>query len=92
MIVCKQCGCIDNFRTEKKANNTCAFCNDCGSFIKNIPTEAPKMYVGKYKGIEIERIDDKGYLQWAHDNMQSLNNRQREAIKNRIYELNNLYR
>jgi len=50
------------------------------------------MYVGKYKGIEIERIDDKGYLQWAHDNMQSLNNRQREAIKNRIYELNNLYR
>lgn len=92
MIICKKCGTVDDFWTEKKSNNTCAFCMSCGAFIKNIPTEAPKMYIGKFKGVAIENICDIGYLQWARDNMQALNGRQLEAINNRIHELQTLYR
>lgn len=91
-VVCKSCGCIDSYRTEKKANNLCAFCNDCGAFIKNLPTDVPRMYVGKYKDKPIKDIDDLPYLKWAYDNMSSLGGRQKEAIKDRIYQLEDLLR
>lgn len=92
MITCHNCGSIDDFSTEQKSNNLVATCNSCGKFIKNIPTEKPAFYVGKYKGKQIDDIDDISYLQWAHDNMNSLNSRQRNAIKERINHLANLLR
>lgn len=92
MITCTSCGSIDDFTTEQKSNNLVATCNSCGKFIKNIPTDKPKFYVGKYKGQVIESIDDINYLQWAHDNMSSLNGRAKIAVKDRINSLANLLR
>lgn len=92
MLTCKNCGSIDDYSTEQKSNNLVATCNSCGKFIKNIAHEKPKFYVGKYKGIDIESIEDLSYLQWAHDNMSSLNNRSKTAVKDRINHLSNLLR
>lgn len=92
MITCTHCGSIDDFTTEQKSNNLVATCNCCGKFIKNIPTDKPKFYVGKYKNKNIEDVDDISYLQWAYDNMSSLNGRSKEAVKNRIHLLANLLR
>lgn len=89
-VICKQCGSVDDFRTEQKANNNCAFCNTCGTFIKNIPTDVPRMYVGKFKGKAIQDIDDLQYLKWAYDNMTALNARQKDAVKDRVYSLENM--
>lgn len=92
MITCRQCGSIDDFTTERKSNNLVATCNSCGKFIKNIPTDKPKFYVGKYKDKLIEEVDDISYLQWAYDNMSSLNGRSKIAVKDRIHSLANLLR
>jgi len=92
MVICKLCGTVDDYRTEKKANNTCAFCNSCGAFIKNIPTDTLRFYVGKYKGMAIKEVEDVGYLQWAYENMTSLNDKQRSAVHERYMYLQNLLR
>lgn len=90
--MCKQCRTVDDYRTEVKSNNTTAYCNSCGAFIKNIPTDVPRMYIGKFKGLAITEINDLDYLIWAHDNMRALNKRQKDAVKDRIYNLQNLLR
>lgn len=64
-IVCNKCGLVNDYRTIQKANNQVAYCNGCDSYIKNIPHDVPKLYVGKYKGIPIDQITDLNYLQWA---------------------------
>ena len=64
-IKCNKCGSVDNYRIEEKSNNKVAFCNVCKSYIKNLPYDVPKLYVGKYKGIPISEIEDIGYLKWA---------------------------
>lgn len=88
-LVCRKCGLIDSYTTEQKQNNLVAHCS-CGAFIKNIPTDPPKFYFGKYKGLEIERIDDVGYLEWARDNMNALNRRTYDAIVSRINSIKSL--
>jgi hypothetical protein len=64
-IVCNKCGLVNDYRTEKKSNNLVAYCNGCDAYIKNIPQDVPKLYVGKYKGIPISDIEDLSYLKWA---------------------------
>lgn len=91
MVTCKACGTIDDFRTERKANNNCAFCNSCGAFIKNIPSdEKPKFHFGKYKDTEIESCNDLGYLTWARDNINSLKGRYKQALLDRITSLSQM--
>lgn len=87
MVTCTHCGSIDNYRTELKSTNLCAYCNDCGFFIKNIPYSKPAFYIGKYKGQFIENIDDLAYLQWAHTNMSNISQTFRAAIKEQINRL-----
>ena len=87
MIICQSCGATDDFTTQQKSNNLVATCNKCGRFIKNLPVNKPRLYVGKYKGINIDEIDDLHYLQWAYDNISTLNARTKAAIKDRIYSL-----
>lgn len=48
-----------------------AYCNQCQSYIKNIPYDKPKLYVGKYKGIPIDEIEDFRYLKWALENLKN---------------------
>lgn len=85
-LFCKKCQKDVDFYTEVKANNNVARCSECDSFIKNIPYEEPKFYVGKYKNIPINQIIDKNYLEWAAKEMK-LSKSMRDAIKQRISEL-----
>jgi hypothetical protein len=82
-IICRKCGAVDEYYTELKANNNVASCLKCGAFIKNIPYEQPKFYVGKYKGKPISEIDDMGYLKWALKEMKMTTN-MRTAIEKQI--------
>lgn len=84
-IICKQCGLVNHYETRKNGPHLTAYCKGCNSYIKNLPQEQePKMYLGKYKGWLIKDIPDGGYLEWAYMNVKQLNERQKEAIKERI--------
>lgn len=63
-VICKKCGLVDDYSTEIKNGHKVATCNGCKSFIKNIPHQPPKFYIGKYKGQLISECTDKSYLQW----------------------------
>lgn len=65
----------------------CAYCNDCGTYIKNIPYSQPKLHFGKYAGIYISDITDLQYLNWAVNNLTNINQRTHDAIVKRITEL-----
>ena len=86
-LFCPFCREQREYYTELKSNQNTARCNVCNTFIKNIPYEQPKFYVGKYKDKNIGDIDDLGYLKWALNNMSRLNTRTKEAITNRIAQL-----
>jgi len=85
-IVCNKCGLVNDYRTIQKSNNKVAYCNGCDSYIKNIPHDVPKLYVGKYKGIPIDTIEDLNYLQWALKTL-TLTNSVRMAVSSRISHL-----
>lgn len=91
-VICGNCGSINDFTTERKANNLVATCNGCDRFIKNIPYDEPKFYFGKYKDKPIKEIEDLQYLTWARDKMNSINPRTRTAVTDRINELQTLLR
>ena len=82
-IKCPKCGAIDKYYTEVKANNNVARCSECNAFIKNIPYQEPKFYVGKYKDKSISEITDMSYLKWALKEMK-LSKSMRDAISARI--------
>jgi hypothetical protein len=87
-IVCKECGNVNDYRTEMKANNKVAYCNGCGNFIKNIPYETePKMYFGKYKGQLLRDITDREYLHWLLYKCENVKPKQRSDIERRHNEL-----
>ncbi len=85
-LKCPKCSSTEYY-TELKANNNVARCSKCNTFIKNIPYDQPKFYVGKYKNQEIGNIDDVGYLKWAEQNMSNLNSKTKKAIHDRIVQL-----
>ena len=89
-IICKNCGGVNDYRIEKKANNQCAFCNGCEAFIKNIPY-APNtiIYFGKYKGKDINELTDVPYMEWMYQNVDRLKEHQKQALNNRINLLKN---
>lgn len=88
-IVCNKCGLVNDYHTIKKANNQVAYCNGCGSYIKNIPHDVPKLYVGKYKGIPINQIEDLQYLKWAESTLR-LTSSVKAAVLSRISNLEHL--
>lgn len=67
-IHCNKCKSEQTFKTDLRNNQLLAFCNNCESYIKNIPQGPAKLYIGKYKGIEINSIQDLDYLQWFLSN------------------------
>lgn len=86
-LFCPNCRAEKEYVTEVKSNQNTARCFDCNTFIKNIPYNKPKMYVGKYKDKNIDEIDDLKYLDWAHRDMTSLNKRTKDAIAAQISKL-----
>ena len=87
-IVCKSCGTINDYRTELKNNQNTAFCNSCGTFIKNIPYSKPKFYFGKYSGTLISDCDDLNYLDWFLNNTKPKANI-KQAVETQIKTLKN---
>lgn len=83
-IVCKRCGTVNNYTVEIKSNNHCAYCNQCGGFIKNLPYAEPSFYFGRYKNIKVSDVDDVPYLQWFIDNIKDIKDTFREAIQDQI--------
>ena len=90
-IICNNCGPVNDYIVERKANNDVATCSRCGRYIKNIPRAVPMLYVGKYKGIPISEIEDMNYLKWALKEMK-LTAAIRTAMTKRISEFENLAR
>lgn len=84
-LSCPKCN-SKNYKTEKKSIHLVASCIDCGSYIKNIPIDKPKLYFGRYKGIAIDDITDLPYLEWVIKNVKQTE-RMRGAVSNRISEL-----
>lgn len=64
-VICGKCQSVNDYNVVEKANNKVAYCNKCEAYIKNIPYDTPKLYVGKYKGKPITEIEDLQYLKWA---------------------------
>jgi hypothetical protein len=86
-IICKKCGLINDFRTELKNNQNTAWCNGCGSFLKNIPYAKPALYFGKFKGRTIESMTSKEesqYLHWLINSDFRLNPTLEKHIKNHL--------
>lgn len=52
--ICKVCGSVQDYRTEKKGNNETAYCNKCNSFIGNVPysTKTQIIYYNSRNAIE----------------------------------------
>ena len=91
-LICKKCGLIDQYRTEERTGQNCAFCLGCGYHIKNVPKKDPldlKIYFGKFKGTTIRNITDKQYLQWVIQNCEKMNERYKDAIQQQIDQLPN---
>lgn len=69
MIVCKNCGTVDDYFTEKSGPHLKAMCCNCGTYIKFLPqTSKPKLHFGKYKGRDISSMTSEPeikYLQWC---------------------------
>lgn len=86
-VVCKNCGSIDDYHTIMKSGQKTAWCNGCGSYIKNIPQGGePVFHFGKYKGTLISEITDLSYLNWVLENTRQ-SQLYRYAIQERIRSL-----
>lgn len=91
-IKCNKCGSIDDYYTELKSNNNVARCNQCDSFIKNIPYQTEHVfYFGKYKDKKVNEVEDIPYLQWVLKNTKPSKS-MREAIEKQISSFANLAR
>ena len=82
-IICKNCGLVNDYNTVFKSNQKTAWCNGCGTFIKNIPHSLPRFYFGKYKGGKVGECSDMGYLNWFLENTNP-KPAMKEAIINQI--------
>lgn len=85
VIICKSCGTVNDYRTEKKSNNLVAYCKSCGAYIKNIPYAEPALYFGKYKNTKIKDMTTPQQVNYLHWLKQSevwfkLSNNIRQAI------------
>jgi uncharacterized protein (DUF3820 family) len=67
-IICPKCKSVDDYYTEQRGIHTTAFCNQCKSYIKNLPQGKPaQLFFGKYKDRLISDMtnqDEVGYLKW----------------------------
>ena len=89
MLVCKKCGTIDDFYVIEKDVHKMAYCGSCDAWIKNIAYKPQQFYVGKYKGVELSKINDLSYLKWAKEKMSALSKPMIDAITDRIRTLEN---
>jgi len=67
-ITCSKCQSVNDYKTQQRGIHSTAFCNQCGSYIKNLPQGKPaQLYFGKYKDRLISEMASKeevAYLGW----------------------------
>lgn len=67
-IICPKCKSVDDYYIEKRTIHTTAYCNQCDSYIKNLPQGKPaQLFFGKYKDRLIQDMNSKdeiSYLNW----------------------------
>lgn len=95
---CTKCGLIGNIthKDQKFSNgtvHTAIRCGGCGAHLGFAPRNNAKewvMPIGKYKGLTLEAIakQDKGYLLWAKENMNSIGPRAKTLIDEILKPLN----
>lgn len=86
-VICKKCGVVNEYKTEKRGNHLTAFCSACGAYIKHIPHVEPAMFFSKkYPNMKISECEDLQYLKFVHDKIK-LSKRYKEAFERRIDEL-----
>lgn len=69
-VICPNCGLVNDYTIEQKANNNVCTCNGCGRFLGNKPKDANDQRIpfGKYKDRLIAdiAISDIPYLLWFY--------------------------
>ena len=81
---CPRCH-SERYQRERKANNLCIFCADCGRFITNerqAPNpEAYEIPIGKYRGRILAEVllTDRPHIEWLASSCAQLNIRRRCA-------------
>ena len=87
-IICVKCGVINDYKTIIKSNQKTAWCNSCGSYIKNIPHNSTiKLYFGKYKNREIRQMtseEEVNYLNWLLQSTVNISARLKNEIKDHL--------
>jgi len=86
-LICVHCGVLNEYKTVMKSNQLTAYCNCCGSYIKNIPHSIPALHFGKYKGRTIETMKEKdevSYLHWLLKSEIKLSNPLKEEITKQL--------
>jgi uncharacterized protein (DUF3820 family) len=67
-VSCQKCGSLNDYHTIQKHLHLTAYCNQCKSYIKNLPQGNPYvMPFGKFKGVLLSDMvskDQVDYLQW----------------------------
>jgi len=76
-LECHKCNSVNDYNvTEKNGQSVCR-CNKCNTYLGSKPKTGDVLSVimpfGKYKGILVQDIDDKGYLEWVMDNVKISN-------------------
>src|SRR6476660_1838875 len=83
-IICKNCGLVDDYRTEQAGPHIKAICNGCDQYIKFLPQGGePTLHFGKFKGRTISSMTkptEIQYLYWLLGNMMNLSKSTVEPI------------
>lgn len=86
-LICKKCGCIDDYTVEKSGRPHLKAICSCGAFLKFLTYTEPSLWFGKYSGTAVKSISDLSYLEWLIDNVVIKRGRIRRAIIDRISQL-----
>lgn len=66
-IFCKNCGCVNDYRTEPAGQHIKAICNGCDKYIKFLGQDGPFVLpFGKYKGQQINTLKSKEEVRYLH--------------------------
>lgn len=73
-VTCKNCGSVNDYRTELSGQHLKAICNVCDRYIKFLPQNNPVLVMpfGKFKDREISSLTSKEeveYLTWGVSNL-----------------------
>jgi len=83
-LKCPKCGVENDYVITERGIHKTAYCNPCGSYIKNLPQGKPFIFMfGKFKGTPLDDMkstDQINYLHWI------LSSDMNNTIKTKVVE------